>query len=112
MTDDHGLPLTERVDQRDHVADQFEHRVPADVGGALGAAEAAKVGRHHVVAGGGEFVELVAPAVGRLREAVQQHQFAVTLLGDVRAKATGIDFAIGENSHGRNVARSCGYTCR
>ena len=88
-------------------------RVLVDVGGHVGGAVAALVGREHTVASLAERVELVSPRVPALREAVAEHDRRAVFgpaLGDVHADAVGVDVAVTDRvergrwgSHGVSV---------
>ena len=83
--------VAERRGQRQQVADAIERRERRQVVvelhlGAAAAAVAALVGRHHVEAGLGQRQHHLAPAVGQLREAVDQQQ-----PGPVAALVAGLE---------------------
>ena len=91
----------QRVEHAHHVAHQMEQGVLVDGLWALGLAVAAHVGGDGAVAGLRQGVELVAPGIPGLREAVaEQHQRAAAFLGDVHADAVGLDQAVLDVGHG------------
>ena len=101
--------IAERRDQAERVAHQVEHAERAEVAVVVavpagGAAVAALVRRDHVIAGRRQRQHHLAPAVGELREAVQQqqagparleaglqhvHREAVDVVDEARADARG-----------------------
>ena len=103
---DDRLVLTERVHQRDDVAGQVQDGVLADAGvrpaRCAGAAVAALIRSHRVIASGGERGELMPPGVPALREAVQQQdERTLPRLGDVHVQAAGLHVTMGNLGHVR-----------
>ena len=73
VADEHGVVVAGRVEQGQQVAGEVVDAVGLDVTRRARAAVAALVGGQHVVAGGGQRLDLVAPRVGALGEAVAEH---------------------------------------
>ena len=116
MPGDNSPLRAERVQERDHIAGQVQHRVLGDVGRRAGLAVAALVRRYRVVASGGEGGQLVTPRVPALRESVQQeHERAVAGLGDVHGQSAGLQLPVRDRGnalrHGpeRNSAPELSY---
>jgi len=106
VPDDHGLPLAQRLDQPDGVADQVQDRVGLDRLRPARAAIAALVRSDRVEARLGKRGQLVAPGVPALGEAVQQqHRRARARLGDVHAQpAAGVDQTVVDLGHRHSCA--------
>jgi hypothetical protein len=73
VPDHDRLRAAERVERRDHVGGERIERVGGETARLVREVVAALVGGEHPAAGGGEGVDLVAPAVVKLRKAVQEH---------------------------------------
>ena len=92
VTDDDAGFLAERPDQIDHVPDQFEDRIVLAPLRPVGPAIAAHVGRHGVIAGCRQGLNLRPPADAQLGEAMdQQNQWAFAGLEDLLVQAVGPD---------------------
>jgi hypothetical protein len=84
--------LAEVVEDRDQVAGEVVDVVGLDVVGPARPAVAALVEGNGPVAGGGQGGDLVAPGVGEIREAVDQHdREPVASLDDVQLDVAACD---------------------
>jgi hypothetical protein len=95
VTRDHRGLGAQCVEQAHHIADQVQHRVSIDLGGRLGPAVPAHVGRDGVEPRVGQGPELVTPRVPGFRKSVAEHdERPLALLGDVHPDAVGVDAAV------------------
>ena len=90
MTDNDGLFLAERCDQRDHVADGVEDAVGVDLGRRAGSTKPPHIRRHDMETGRGQDRDLVPPGIGQFGPAVaKHHQRALALFEDELLNSVG-----------------------
>ncbi len=92
MADEHRSFGTDVVEQSEQIATQVDDVVVGDLARAVGPAVAPLVGDDHAVASGDERLDLVAPGVRQLGEAMaQQDGEAVTLVDHRQLDPVGRD---------------------
>jgi hypothetical protein len=103
---DHRRRGPEGIEEPYQIADQVEQAVALDLGGGVGLAVAAHVGRHRAEARVGQRAELMTPRIPGFREAVtQEHDRASALLGHVHANPIGLDDAMLDLAHPVSLTR-------
>ena len=104
VADEHGLLVTERIEEAREIAGQMRHVVGLDFGRARRAAIAALIGRDDVETCFGQGRNLEAPGIGELRKAVTENDRQAVLrsrLVDGHVDAVGLDdFGFRKGGHG------------